>query len=64
MLNAPLNQRSLSDINKALAALAEAYKQIDAAEQAGIDVAEQKAVHDYYQERLTAIKQTYFPSSK
>lgn len=57
----PLTESHLMDINKALAQLDTAFKQIALAKQAGIDVAAQEAMATDARTKLLQLKQVYFP---
>jgi hypothetical protein len=57
----PLTDDHLQQINDALAAAAIAYKQLDLATLAGLDVTAQRASLDASTATLRQIKQVYFP---
>jgi hypothetical protein len=61
MANNPLTDRDLESIDANLAQLAEAEDQIKLAEQAGMDLSQQREQVRTQRAQLQKIKQTYFP---
>lgn len=61
--DSPLNEAHLRDINASLEAIDRIQKQVDLAERAGIDVANQKKVLADKRDQLLKIKNVYFPNA-
>lgn len=60
--NSPLDQSHLDQINRGLAAIDSAQKQINLATAAGIDVTQQANQLNNARQQLMQLKQVYFPN--
>ena len=59
----PLGTDDLQAINDSLGQLKKTSEILVRAEQAGLDVAEQRRRHDDLQQRLTGVKRAFFPNA-
>lgn len=64
MTTSPLGREDLNNINEALQMLKDNEEEIIKAEQAGIDMADQKEQSKLLKDRLTMIKRSFFPGGR